>query len=364
MIDICVALRDPAPSNLRGNNLRSEGRWERQALEALSVNPEVSNLYTSGYEWSSGCGNYRGLISSATAGRCVLVTQDWNASVASQYNYKACMINIFSGLWPFQIDEFRQINRNIYSDKIMFTLGFSVFYRSSDMINHMLKFIDSTDNIHYLPVPGAPYISNEDHFNRDQILWAGRRIFFSELYDTEAIHWALGRLNKDEKLKLCILTGFFPNEIREYRNGIEYYDVQEEINSLFWRQEPLQPYVHLRPRVEINYAVGWDTALAKYDASKLMAYYGKHFGGPPIEASMHGVPFVASHEGNGALADCPNYVTCHSEKEACTIFDRLMDDQDYYNKIANSYRKFTSETYTYDKFNENLIALLKQKELI
>ena len=41
MYKICIPMRDSPPANLRMSNLRSEGRWERQTLEAVLRNPEI-----------------------------------------------------------------------------------------------------------------------------------------------------------------------------------------------------------------------------------------------------------------------------------------------------------------------------------
>ena len=370
---ICVGLRDDAPPNLRQDNLRSEGRWERQVLEACLQNPHVSEVFTTGSVWKGNSPKYRGSITESAASSAILLNQDWNTSVVNKYRYKAVITNLFAGPWPEQTEEVKSTYRNL-NGNLFFTLGFPVMHRQevvdrnpySGMV-YLEKFIPRS-NIILLPVPGAPYVSNESNFERKNLVWAQRLIFMSQLEESATLLWSLKMLEKDSSIHLDILTGWKRNEVKNLIDGQVVF--RESIVDDFWNLGKFSPLRHLKDRVNIYLELSWEEVIDKYSKAKLFTTYGRAFGGPPIESGMHGIPFVAS--GNtGALCDCPNYLyvssdpyTNNKELEACDTLEKLLTDRELYTKIGNSYRDYVRDNYTYEAFNRNLNKILSDRALL
>lgn len=360
---ICVPLRDPPSTNLREGNLRSESRWERQALEACTRNPMVTEVYTQGYAWNGDTsGKYRGLINPNAAMNTILLMQDWKINVVKELTYKAAVVNIFAGPWMQEQAETKSIIKDRYLGQVFFTLGFPILYETPDAISHLLNFVDR-DHICLLPVPGIPEMPpKQNNFNKNLLFWAQRIIFTSDL-KRPTILWALEKMNSNPDLRLRCLTGTEPQDLKALVDGKAVSRSGMNINDAFWLLECYQPYIHLRPRVEVLYSVSWQEALAMYSESKLYLAYHKHFGGPPLEASMYGVPFIGCGK-NGVMANCPGYLYTNNEKDTNDLLDRLYSDEEFYIKTADAYRDYVSNNYTFEAFNNNLNRLLGDRGLL
>jgi len=119
-------MRQDVSKNLREGNLRGEARWERQVLEALLSNPEVTEVYTSGAVWPiKRHPKYRGLMKSDHSKDTILFTHDWNLDVISKHKYKAILVNIFSGPWESQQEEIHNYVAK-YQDNLLFTLSYEI----------------------------------------------------------------------------------------------------------------------------------------------------------------------------------------------------------------------------------------------
>ena len=94
-----------------------------------------------------------------------------------------------------------------------------------------------------------------------------------------------------------------------------------------------------------------------------MTTYGRLFGGAPIEAGMHGVPFVGSGK-TGALGDCEDYQYALTEVEACDVLNKLYNDREFYTKVGDAYRSYVKDHYTFEAFNNNLNNLLLDRNLL
>lgn len=372
---ICVALRGNSPANLKEGNLRSEARWERQALEACLQNPQVSDVYTIGSHWQGSHPKYRGGINGNKSSSTILLVQDWNNSIINSHRFKAALVNIFSGPWVEQINEvkssYNKINKNLF-----FTMGFPIMYRNefaassrwgsdqgnAESASHLLKFLPY-ENILLLPVPAAPYIiEGVSSFDKTNLLWASRLIFMSQMGESKSLLWSLQKLKQCPELTLDILTGWYKSEVKDYINEQVIY--RPDIVTAFWELPAFSSLVEVRNRVNIHLDLNWDDVLRKYSNSKLLTTYGRLFGGPPVEAGMHGVPFIGSSKTTGALGDCSEYLHSNNEEEACIILEKLFYDQDYYIMVGNSYRNYVRDNYTYEAFNRNLNNILAAKGLL
>lgn len=371
---VCISLRDHSTQDPRQGNLRSEARWERQALEACMSNPAITEIYTAGCRWHDGhkmTAKYKGMAYARNVSDMILLMQDWNTEIIN-YGFKAAVINIFSGPWLEQQDAVKEAFAK-YNGNIWFTIGFPVMLRNElgidkadrsaegglNHTSHLEKFLPR-DHILCLPVPAAPYTTNTNNFDKKKLLWVSRLIFITQMADSLTLEWSLQKLVEDPTLHLEVLTGWLPSEVKTYINEQVVY--VDDIAKGFWELEKFQKYAVVQDRVSFPLNLHWSDILAKYREAKLLTTHGKMFGGPPIEAGMHAVPFVGGLP-TGALLDCPDYLYA-PEPEACRLLDKLLTDQAYYEHIGNSYRVYVSDNYTYAAFNRNLNKLLADQGLL
>lgn len=381
---LCVSLRDPAPKDLRSGNLRSEARWERQALEAALENPHASEVYTVGCKWAGSHPKYRGKMKANAAPETVLLMQDWNGKSATAFKFKAVFTNIFAGPWDNQMSEIKDVHRRL-GGHLYLTMGFPIMYRNELGLEDLtalpsgphgpprskesrLEQFVPRENVLLLPVPGSPGVVGGSNFDKTNILWAQRCIFMSQMQDSATLLWSLKLLEKDPSLTLDVLTGWRAAEVKDYVNGAVVK--RPNIVDAFWALDAFAPLASVRDRVRIHLEMGWKQVLGLYAGAKLYTTYGRAFGGPPIEAGMHGLPFIACGE-TGALCDCPGYLhvpsegyTTTGEESACSILDRLYADRDFYNETGDAYRQYVKENYTYEAFNNNLNRFLSDRGLL
>lgn len=379
---VCISLRDKVGSDLRAESLRSEPRWERLALEACTRNPEVTDIFTLGFEWREGTSftpKYRGFLNNSVASETILLMQDCNTSVLGSFGFKAAVINIFHGPWIGQKDEIWNLTRRL-GNRVFFVLGHPRLYRdemgfSFDVAkrdpsvvraaadSHLRNF-STTDRILFLPVPWIPESCYADRFDKKNLLWPCRILYMGQVFDSFTVDWALKELIKDQSLSLNILTGFEKDNsnAKDYVNG-NVISIAGNINDYFWRAEKMQKYLSIRSRVHLHYAMSWRDILAINAESRLMLFHGKQYGGPPLEAAMYGIPFIGVYNG-GALADCQDYLYTVYDHEVAAIFDRLFTDHNYYNDIAKKYHDYAVGMYSFDNFNTTLNTILKERGLL
>lgn len=368
---ICVHLRDDPPANLRLSNLRSEGRWEREVFEAVLQNPLVTDVFSSGYRWPGQHEKYRGRIKNETSRGCILLMQDWNLSVLEDRKFAGVFVNIFAGPWLEQIPEIKAKYQE-YGGKLFFTMGFPIIFREEfervartdgpepEKKSHLEQFLPR-DNIFLLPVPGAPYVRETSNFDKKKLLLGQRLIFINQLETIKTLFWSLEKLQQDPSLHLDILTGWKAEEVKDYVDAQVVY--RDDIWKYFWENPAFTAYRDVANRVNIHLELDWETTLGLYSEAKLLVTYGKLFGGPPIEAGMHGVPFVGTAK-TGALGDCSLYQYAENEDEACRLLDKLHSDEEHYNRIGSSYRRYVETHYTYEAFNDTLNNLIRSVRLL
>lgn len=364
---ICVLLRDKATTNLRSGNLRSEPRWERQVLEACVESPLVEEVYTAEWEWEGGQAvspKYKGLISGGSAADTILIMQDWHFGIAKRYKYKGIVVNIYAGPWEENRPEIASLVAE-YGNRLVFTSGFPVVYRRcvSEGESDLRRFV-AGENVRLLPVPGIPVASYKNCFENKTILWSRRCPLFESAEKDPGLVWALEKLKENSDLDLHIIFGWRnKEEERDLDNG-EVVCIPGDLSTYFWSKETFKSYIDLRPRVRIDRGLNWENVLEAYNQTKVLANHAEHYGGPPLEAAMYGVPFIGTCNTEGALADCPGYLYTVDVKEAYSLLDTLLVDEVFYRETALSYHNYAAERYTYEAFCLNLFNILKERNLV
>ena len=357
---VCVYLRCPIETHLHSGNLRSEPRCERLVLEALSKCDWVTDLYTTGCLWVNGkqfTSKYRGSIAREQQADTVLIMQDWGW-LPAEHNYKAYIVGIFAAPHSSHKQGLDRLSV-LYGKRFVFTCGSPSLFRNEKYKDSLKTF---SQPLYLLPEPrivGSKYI---DCFNNKTILFPRRLIFINMVTGSPYMRWALRKLREDSSLNIRVLTGCLENEVNDIGiNGS--YRVLTEINRYFWENENTKPYYDLRARVKIEYGLGWDSVLSIYATSKLLADAFVYWGGPPLEASMHGVPFVGTSKEEGALCDCAEYLVGRNEEEVCSILDRLLVDKDFYKKIAKAYHDYAVSTYSFKAYGDNLFNIIEKMDI-
>jgi len=365
MVNICIPVRDPPKQDLQLGNLRSESRWERQAIEACIQNPEVKNIFTWGYEWQGGSNvtpKYGGKISRTNGEHCILLMQDWNTRIATSYPWKGIIANIFHGPWLEQIPEIKNLV-SVYQNKLAFTVGYPSLFNNPLAREHLLKFL-SSENIISLPVPGIPNNRFQSNFQNNTITWAWRIIAVNTLLKAPGIIWALNQLQQDASLNLFILTGWEKNEVKEVMDNGEVIKINSDLSTYLWSQPEMQEFLDVRNRCIVEYALDWREVMNLYGRTKVLLNYSKQLGGPPLEAAMYGLPFVGTSYEEGVICQCPDYLVANNEQEYIQLLNQLLTDQDFYDTTAVSYNNFAVNMYSYESFNNNLNSILKERNLL
>lgn len=365
-VKVCISFRDPCKEGLRGDNLRSEPRWERLALEACINNPEVEEIYTLSCEWHSGSSitpKYKGRVNNRISKECIFLAQDWKTSDIQAYDFKGIIVHIFIGPW---LEEKETIKELVGRKKILLAMGHPDLYENQldlttgQMNNHLGNFITS-DKFIYLPLPWIPKSEFKDCFQNSDLLYSSRILHLSALIENKCIQWAMEKLIIDPSLNLKILSGWEPREAKDYdpENQISY-KLPKEINEFFWEKKELEKYTSIKDRVHIYYGLSWEQTLYIYSKTKLLISHAQHYGGPPMESSIYGVPFVGTTN-RGALSKCEKYLHSPSIDEAIALYERLLVDNNFYQDIARSYNEYAVSTYSFDAFNQALNNIVKTR---
>jgi hypothetical protein len=352
-------MRDPVSDNLRAGNLRGEARWERQVLEACLENTEITELYTSGHKWR-GYGKYKGLVNASIAKDCILILHDYWDSVINQYTYKGIIANIFVGPWETQKTAIK-LKAQQYKEKLIFSVGYEAFDKIYNVKSYLKDFIPN-ENIVVLPVPGASYITDTNNFHNKILLSSYRILLLSSIYQSPSIIWALSKLRQDKELELVIVTSWNEKEKRDLINN-ESVPITGNMIDYFWNREQVKEFQDIKSQVTILNSIEHHEMLTLYSKTKLLLPCDKYYGGPGVEAAMHGVPFVGNLK-NGAFAFCKEYLIASNSDEHLALLEKLYTNEEFYTTIANGYRDYAKANYSYQAFNNTFNQIMKERNLI
>jgi len=356
---VCIHMRQGISPDLEDGNLRGEARWERQVLAAMMENPEVTDVYTSGAVWPTGGPKYRGMVNQSSAPQCVLFLHDWRQSIIDQFHFKAVLVNIFSGPWKEQRSAIKKTAER-YGDKLLFTLSYEVMEITHP--DYLSSFIPRK-NIQFISIPGASKVIEGSNFDKKTLLWPYRIIFMDQVYQTKAIIWALQKLMEDSSMKLKIATSWnTKSEPKDVSDG-KAFNLPTDITTYFWNRPETQPYIAVKDQVKLFYSLTHKQILSLYAESKLVLPHYRYFGGPPIEAAMHGVPFVGN-SANGAFSRYDKYVWTSDEDKHIEIMEKLYKDREYYDQTAENYKNYVKDNFTYAAFNRKVNSILKERGLV
>lgn len=352
---VCVAMRSGVPANPREGNVRGEARWERQVFEACLSNPEITELYTYGGRWQGRDPKYKGLLSAQAAPETILVAHDYNVSILNAHPYKMIIANIFGGPWEEQRGDVEALSAKM-GKRLVFTVSFSALKHTH--YPYLGTFIPE-ENVTYLPLPGASYVTEGSNFGNNILLWPYRIIFLSAVYEAEPVLWAFDKMLENPELQFRMVVGWSTGEAKDYVNE-EVIKIRN-MTQYFWDVPSMKKYESLKPRVRLDMACSHQELLNIYQHTKICIPHYRYYGGPPIEAAMHGVPFVGTSMEEGAFFECSDYLTASTTKELRELLDRLLTDEVFYNDVANGYRNFARDTYGYEAFNKNLNKIIEER---
>ena len=347
--NIAVCLRDSINGKLKDDNLRGEPRWERQALEALYQSDKF-NIATIEHKWDKEKVLFE--PNDAFAKDAFLVIQDFNPGIIMKRKWRGVIVNLFSEPWKIYEKQLNELKQQ-YGKNLIFTYGFPKRHLAMQLLQEQAL---GKEWLKCLPVPGAPYISDNNNFDKNILLMPYRLLLlylnyapsYGSLHPT--IQWLGETLEKYNQYQVYFMTGYAQQEA----------SIEEIQNAIFKTAPLLKKH---KDRVKILHSISWSEVLDLYKETKLMCHFAATYGGPPIEAGMHGIPFVgrgADNETFGPLALCPNYLTAASPEDSIPYLNRLLNDQEYYTLIGNSYREYVRQTYTYENFANNVFNLIQE----
>jgi len=358
---ICIACRCPFTNDLQDGNLTSEERFERQVLEASLSNKEVTEIYTSRYEWKKGyniSSKYKGLVTNKESKNCILLMHDYNENRDTIYRYewKSILIWVFAGLWVEQRKEIRALEKK-YKNSFFLVISYPDSYQSQKE-----RFIDycnlvDIENFISLPVPIVPYLDYADRFTNKVFLWSQRPRSLNTVYENSGTIWALQKLQQDSSLQLHIVTSFRERESLDHRNG----QVVKGFNPTLylWSLPEMQKYSDVKERVFLLGSISRQEVLNEYSKAKLAIPFLTFNSSPGFEASMFGVPFIT----NGGW-EKNVYLNVETPEEHTRLLEKLSTDHSFYIETANKNRDYINQLYTYTAFNKNLNRFLATKELL
>ena len=363
---IAVHMRENIRNGFRGDNLRSEPRWERQVCEACLENSEIDEVFSAWPQWISNNPpppKFRNGFPIQRHNDAPLIVQDfWNNDHG--FSPKGWLFNIYAGAAPLEqsLKNFIDNLKSRYHERLVFTYG----YTGSVHIKTNLINMVGSDYAEELPVPSVPYVAVDDSFEKKILLWGQRWIFLrmegshvvgevkDEMY--KIFSWIAARLKKDPTLEFHLLSGYGPQDI-EFRH-------YPPVADYFWSFDCVAPLREVKDRVVIHEGMDWQQTLNIYAKTKLVVSFAENYGGSPAECGMYGIPFIGRPLVN-PLVDCPVYLSedIHSPNYY-NLLDKLCDDHEFYSKIGNGYRDFVAEHYTYSAFSKKLLSILKDRHMV
>lgn len=359
MIRIAVSTRDKIGKNLRDDNVRGESRWERQCMEALlqcdwvDVVSTITPYTDSNSDVFKQYPKFQDGIRPGDHSKTIMISMDYFSNLLKDGNkYQGLLFNVYNGLWEEALPEVLRLQQE-YGQRIVFTHGFP-----GSTIGPYLGRMIGPDNIKDLPVPGIPNVIECNNFDKDILFWNQRFIYqFMPDKPIELLFtWVAEKLAQDSNKKFVIATGFRDVDVAWHSySGIE---------SQFWSYESAKILLPFKNRVIVHGSLGWQQMLDIHAQTKAIVAFPASFGGPPLEASMYGIPFVGKAN-IGPLVECPEYLGLpNSTEEYVALLDKLYTDKEYYTKVGSAYREFVRTRYTYKAFTDNLKKILIDRGMI
>jgi hypothetical protein len=343
--------------SLKHGNFRGEPRWERQATEALLELGHPVHTISNG-TWSPSNTKPHNLhycISNELAKEAVCLAHDFQPDSVPPI-FKSSIFNMFSTHYFRDIPEKVTNYKNIYKQNLVFTQGYLNSQNEKDIIKAVGK-----EYVEYLGCPSANKVHYQDNFNKPNLVWLSRGVHLHAFPGKENpeliqfIDWVKERLEKDSNLKFFIITGLSQRDM-------DWQKWNCTVEERVWQSTVIQRLNSVKSQVVIPVNLDWCEVLDIMADTKLsISIAPDRWGGPPVEAGMFGIPYVApqdhslyKHMGAGLLE--ASHLT-----DRIKLYTQLMDNHEMYRSHGDLYREFIKNNHTYESFQKQLLSILKKR---
>lgn len=343
---------------IRGENLRGEGRWERNVLDALisagrevyltdmkrfwrSPNPPPPNLHC--------YSELTDLTNTVFLGHAPPMRMDIPVKC---HRY---ILQWFNGPDDNAHGEFLDlVAKNPGS--VIATYNYLLKAKQYESKLH-------PQNTRCIQGPAIPHTFNTDNFDKPYLLWSSKQLW--EWMRTPSLHpfliglfdWVRVILEKNPSTRLAFLLGTMGN-----------MQNKEEVAKWFWNSPVSGPLQHLKSRLDIFYQIEWTDVFKVLEQTKLIMNPHLGYGGPPWEAGAFGIPIILTANGHpfhtvNKDLQFPQVIQIdeHYPLDVLVpVLNRLYSDRDFYTDVGNAYRRHTTNWGTYDAYIRQLDQVCKE----
>jgi hypothetical protein len=359
-INLGMLVSFPIGEGFKHGNHRSESRWERQACEALTLSSEIDNIYLTNPVWTSTATPKPKNLHNSFNEDCVVIMQGFQPELLSLKPKHGFIINAYAHYLSNEDQRLLALKKE-YGGKLVITSGWKNL-ENQDSVKEIYGVGNYADL--YLPHIATP-VYNTNNFKNKILLWSTRNLHgHLAVIDEQAnyrmvmvMRWVARHLAGDSSLEFHICSG----DSAQDALALGYNSIED----LFWANGCTAPLLPVESQVCFHPALDWNDMLAMYQATKLVVSPILP-GGQPIECGMYGIPHFGSlRTKRGPMAALAGYLFESDVSTALYLskMEEFMTSEREYLTVGENYRAFVNETYSYDIFVQQVIAIVKNKRM-
>lgn len=328
----------PLAGSLEDDDLRGEGRWERNiARGLLRTGVDVGTPLP---KWAGDAANWVGQITDLSDSVYIAI---YGGFTEMPRGARAYVIQFFSPPNAAIEDEIRAImaregHRNVFV---------SHSYPSDGCLTSLAP--DLADRGVLLPVPGDAIVSGDPTTNH--VLFHPARYSLSSLVADGGVlmRWVRHALARDERLTFESVSG--PNDANS-REAILSHPLFDSILGDVHHRLVIYPSL-THPEVQHIYA---RTRLVVCPSG---------YGGPPLESARHGIPVVALERDCSLFSapytpGFPELPRIGADGSLTQVLERLLTDTDYARRVGDAGRRYTEQHFSADAFARALRGIVER----
>ena len=213
------------------------------------------------------------------------------------------------------------------------------------------------ENVRCIQGPAVPQVYQTDNFDKPYLLWSSKILWAwmctpdMSRFLIGLFKWVADVLEKNPQTKLMFLLGTM--------GGME---TKEEVMDWFWASEVSRPLYRLKDRVGIFYQIDWSEVFPVLEQTKLIINPHFGYGGPPYEAGAYGIPIILTKNGHPfqgrnkekMFPEILEVYEHYSLNEVLPILNKLYYNRTYYSSVGNAYRNYVEKWGTYSAYLRQL----------
>lgn len=349
------------PTNLTSLNLRGEGRWEYNTLNALLSNGK--QVHTTRQVWKSTEPRPDNLFdgtSEAWVPESVLMVHGAGRSLfIERTDARAYSIQ-------FHEPPFGQAKEDFLSylkqKRIIATVS-----SQDPWIWQRLAQPFGKENVYHMAGAMVPYVDESaDNFRKPNVTWTYRNFYdFVENRTRDMIvlfDFLDQCLTKEPEMRIAIIVGLWNSA----RFGTQ--PDKQAIKEWALSFPAMQQYRHLWNKIDFHIDLHWHDVISLLRETRWIISPGGPLGCPPYEAAMFGIPMIVGEKANpfmtlngGSLF--PELLTAPITIEGKFIqtLSRLQTDHQFYRKTGDAYRLYTKNNATFSAYVQQLDRIFTER---